>query len=129
LNRSAVAPAGDGELVGIGDAARDHRVDTRHDVAVVSAAPIWDVAAHELLTVTRRAARIGIKNRPALPRPELTRRTPVRLEANVVRSRRAAVNVDQQRIALTGAITDWLEQNALDLLAVRALPGNDLALA
>src|SRR4051812_10858130 len=126
---AAVAPARHPELVGIGDATRYHRVDAGHDVAIVSATPVGDVAAHPLLAIAGRAAWIGIEHGPSLPRPVLSGRAPIRLEADVVRARRTAMDIHEQRVALTGAVADGLEQHTLDFLAIGTLPRNGLALA
>ena len=87
----------------IGDAALDDLVDPRHDVAVVAAAPVGNVAAHELLAVVAAAARIRIEHGPALAGPELPAVVDADLEAVGVRAGRAAVDVHQQGYRFPGS--------------------------
>src|SRR5438105_3484958 len=126
---AAVAPARHRELVAVGDATRDHRVGARHDVAIVATAPVRNVATHPFLAVACRSPGIWIEHGPPLAGPELARRAPARLEAGVVGARRSAVDIHEHRIPLSGAIADGLEENALDLLPVGALPRHDFTLA
>ena len=97
---AAVTPALERELVGIRDAARDHRVDARHDVAVIAAAPVLEVRLLELLAVVR-CCRAGSDKAPPTPRRPNSgcHRRSRRDSRSVCAPSRAAVRHDHQRIA------------------------------
>src|SRR5688572_25675281 len=104
-------------------------VDAGHDVAIVAAAPILDVRAHELLAVVRRAPRVGIEDRPPLAGPELAGRSIARLEARAGHASGTSVRLDDERITPAGLVADRLDENPFHGRAVRALPSHDLGLS
>src|SRR5262245_39976244 len=87
---AAIAPAHDRKLLRIGHPSLADLVDTSHDVAVVAAAPVGDVAAHEFLAIVAAATRVWIKDRPAAPSPQLSAVMDAQLEPIGVRARRTA---------------------------------------
>src|SRR4029453_18005019 len=111
----AVTPADVRKLVGIGDAARDERIDAGYDVLEVAAAPVVDVGRQRLLAVVRAAARVRIKHRPPLAGPHLPAFETAEAEAVHIRAGGTAVRHHQRRVALAGLEADRLQQHAFHL--------------
>src|SRR5215813_2627308 len=67
----AIAPAHHDQLVGIGDAPRDHRVDAGHNVLEIFSAPVAEVGGGEVNAVAGRTARVGHQHGVSVRGPKL----------------------------------------------------------
>src|SRR5216684_4984202 len=126
---AAGAPAHHAELRWIGDAAGDERVHAGDDVVVALAEVIASDLHAELLAVVARAAIVGLENGVAARSKNVNVAAPVAGEAILFSAGRAAMNLNDQRIALPFFIAERIDEQALDRLAVGALPMKRFILA
>ena len=104
---AAVAPSHDVELAGFGHPLLDHQVHPRHEVVHVAEAPVPDVGVAEFLSVAGGTPGVGPQDgKPFLG--EVLEHVDGRRagEGFGVGARRAAMHVQDQRIALPLAVSD-----------------------
>src|SRR5438128_12607132 len=120
---AAVAPTHHAHPSWIGNTHLDYVVYSRHQIFIIAAAPSLDVRVAKLLTVAGRTSRIHAQNRKAARGKHLERIR--RTTADQKRLREdpgwTAVNIQQQRHALAGLITNRIGQQTLHLHPVAAL--------
>jgi hypothetical protein len=119
---AAAAAAGDEQVVGVDEAARDHRIDAADQVVVVLARVVLVDQVGELGAVARAAARVGVQHHVALRGVELD----LRREVRAVGGEGAAVDLEQQRVALGQIEVGRVDDPALDVAAVEARREGDL---
>ena len=95
---AAVRPAAHAQAVGVGPALFDGVVDARHHVLEVGVAPVRPQRRREVLSVTRRAARVGAHDHVAVGREEL------RLELEGVAVLRDGAPMDAQDCGVGAAV-------------------------
>src|SRR5438477_7038366 len=111
---AAVRPAANGQLVGIGDAARNEIIDARHNVPVIAAAPIAPIYLNKLLAVTARSSNIRIKNGVTACRKELS----PGFDGVLPCARRPAMNQGDERQLGFAVRARWFQERGFDFLAV-----------
>src|SRR5712692_5976984 len=126
---AAGAPAHHAELRWIGDAARDERVHAGDDVVVALAEVVAGDLHAELLAVVAGAAIVGLENSVAARGKNVDVAAPVAGEAILFSAGRTAMNLNNQRIALPFFVAERIDEQALNRLAVGALPMKRFILA
>ena len=121
------APAEHAHLRAVDDALRNQVVDARHDVFVALLEIIADDVRLVLLAVIGRAAIVRQQHR--VPRTRVSLRAVSAVEAEHVGRCRAAMDGDDQRIPSARLVTNRLDENPADSLAVGRFPADLLLLA
>src|SRR2546426_6986231 len=126
---AAGAPAHHAELRRIGDAAGDERVHAGEDVVVALAEVVAGDLHAEFLAVVARAAIVGLESGVAAGGKNVDVAAPVAGEAILFSAGRTAMNLNNQRIALPFFVAERIDKQALNRLAVGALPMKRFILA
>src|SRR6266478_6645333 len=114
---STVRPSTDAEPLGIGNTTFDQVVDPGHHVSVIAAAPIAAIHLDEFLSVTARAANVGIEDGVAVSRKEL----PPGFDRVLPGTRGAAMDQGDERQLRLAIVPERLQKSCFDFQAVEGL--------